>query len=149
MSNDGNATELTGLTSYSGGHNKASAITWQELVYAICWQKMQAESLALEDKIATATAFYCEHADNAPFVAAARLAVGPNGAPFRGTPHTNAQERCEAEAFMSQFPEEMHAWYDYNAGLEEPFFGLERMDPACRCLPRHCSSCPVVIGSRR
>ena len=85
---------------------------------------------------AAATAFYFEHMESAAFIAAGYLSPNNSAA-------TSAIERRQAEAFASCFPEEMDAWYAYNASLTEPFFGLERMDPACRCIPRHCGKCPA------
>lgn len=58
-----------------------------------------------------------------------------------------SQPACdiEAAAFMTVFPDEMHAWYDYNAGLADPLFSLGRIS-RCRCLPRHSNHCPATIA---
>ena len=41
---------------------------------------------------------------------------------------------------------DMQAWYDYNASLSEPLFGLPQ-DRHCRCLPRHTRRCPYTTQS--
>ena len=70
--------------------------------------------------------------ENAPFVAASILSAAHNVG-------IDARQRSLADAFMKLNVESMNQWYDYNAQLQEPLFGL---DKSCYCLPRHVGRCP-------
>ncbi len=70
--------------------------------------------------------------ENAPFVAASILSAAHNVG-------IDARQRSLADAFVKLNAESMNQWYDYNAQLQEPLFGL---DKSCYCLPRHVGRCP-------
>lgn len=111
--------------------------TWN-MVVATVWHDMQKRQLQLiEKESVSAMTFLMEHGDSAPFIAAAFL-----GDHFKGT-SANALvcgavvSRQQVMAYVREFADDMHAWYDYNSTLPEPLFGLDKSNIKCRCIPRH------------
>lgn len=128
------------------GSSCTSRLTWNQIECAISWKHKFGQEIFHQQRVemdfSLAVAFECENEGNASFVAAAALAHENRGS-------TAEEVRRAAKAYMRSFPEEMNRWYDYNATLSEPMFGLCRS--ACRCLPRHRSDshCATVTAAER
>lgn len=114
---------------------------WQELIYAVCWYRVNKNVLEIAELWTLAQRFLNLHGDSAPFIAAAYCASCADTQSTFECP--GEDDKKMALAFMGHFPEDMEGWYDYNASLEEPMLGLERTDKACRCIPRHFKKCPT------
>ena len=114
---------------------------WEEIIYAVCWYRVNRTELEVAEQWTLAQRFLNLHGDSAPFIAAAYCASCADSQSSFECP--GEEEKKMALAFMGHFPEDMEGWYEYNAGLEEPMLGLERSDKACRCIPRHFKKCPI------
>ena len=136
---------VTPATSRSQSFDQVSSsniiYNWQELVYAVCWYRVNKSVLEVAELWTLAQRFLNLHGDSAPFIAAAYCASCADTQSTFECP--GEDEKKMALAFMGHFPEDMEGWYDYNASLEEPMLGLERTDKACRCIPRHFKQCPT------
>ena len=136
---------VTPATSRSQSFDQVSGsniiYNWQELVYAVCWYRVNKSVLEVAELWTLAQRFLNLHGDSAPFIAAAYCASCADTQSTFECP--GEDDKKMALAFMGHFPEDMEGWYNYNASLEEPMLGLERADKACRCIPRHFKQCPT------
>jgi hypothetical protein len=117
------------------GPDPLEEMSWNVLIEAISWYRQNRDRLKEEKKTELGLNFSVIYGDDAAFMAAMNLAEY----------HTHKVEKEETTAslaYMHMFPEEMNAWYDYNASLKEPV--IENIAKGCRCLPRHTRNCPVI-----
>lgn len=148
---DGNEKELLAATC---ALQNAPGVTWRELVCAICYERVETDKREKAREVEDGLAFLATHGESAPFLAAAAVSAHQGTLDFLERSDDAAenelgakvgQSRRSALAFMRQFPDLMHEWYDYNARTREPIFGLEHVPRHCRCLPRHIDSCPHPV----
>lgn len=113
-----------------------SAVPWMtfdKLLHAASWHRVNRAIVQESRDAELAFAFFLQHQDDAPFIAAVNL----------GEYHAHKVEPADAQAslaFMRFYTEEMQAWYDYDAQSREPV--IENVALGCRCLPRHVKACP-------
>ncbi len=113
-------------------------MTWNDVLAAVSWYRENREVLATQTMIDLATCFFAQHGEDAAFIAAVNLVEY----------HTHRVGREESQAslaFMKVFPDQAHDWYDYDRASREPV--IEGVAKNCRCLPRHCKTCPASAAA--
>lgn len=113
-------------------YNISLDITWGEFFMGCCHQLIwRKDNKSMLDR-QIAMEFLAEHGGNpssAAFVAASIFIGDP--------PKSSKADQDKALAFMTVFPSECNAWYDYNRGLGESLLpGLHEVSRNCKCLPR-------------
>ena len=89
-------------------------LTWDELIYASCYQRVEFERAKKANSSEEAIQFFLQHGESAPFLAAAAFVS-------RGLTHEStassisaiSEEKRIAYNFMAHFSDEMNLWYDY------------------------------------
>jgi hypothetical protein len=112
-----------------------STISWNSIMEAVSWYRVNRERIRQELRADLAYTFSVSHGDDAPFLAAMTLYEYHNR-------RTNKSEIEAPMAFMQFFQEEMNDWYEADSRSREPM--IENVAKGCRCLPRHIRSCPCA-----
>ena len=97
------------LGSTDTGHDtNISMVTWQQIVFAVCWETTNRDRIESERQTANAHKFFKLFGESAPFLAAAGLAEfsGPLGKLYE----PQIVNREDALAFMVHYPMEMNEW---------------------------------------
>eukprot|EP00599_Poterioochromonas_sp_BG-1_P005830 CAMPEP_0173149516 /NCGR_PEP_ID=MMETSP1105-20130129/10372_1 /TAXON_ID=2985 /ORGANISM="Ochromonas sp., Strain BG-1" /LENGTH=683 /DNA_ID=CAMNT_0014064397 /DNA_START=689 /DNA_END=2740 /DNA_ORIENTATION=- len=111
------------------------SINWNLLLDAVSWYRHNRDRIRDEKRTEMGLTFSVIHGDDAAFMAAINLTE-------YHTHKVEKEETLASLAYMHIFPEEMNAWYDYNASLREPV--IENIAKNCRCLPRHNKTCSLA-----
>jgi hypothetical protein len=114
-------------------------ISMKTLLEAASWYHHNREAIQAELRTEFGLNFMLMHEDGACFVAASNLAE-------YHTHRVDKDEMVASIAYMEMFQDEMNAWYDYNATLQDPL--VPNIAVGCRCLPRHVRTCPVIANRR-
>lgn len=119
-----------------------SEMSWKYLFSVMSWGALNVDAYEEYTREGLAMNHIGNHGDAAAFMAAEICHQAQTDK------KVETSKNCkEARAYMIYFSEDMHAWYDYNNGLEDPI--IPKSVPNCRCLPRH-SRCacpdPVIVG---
>jgi hypothetical protein len=110
-----------------------SSISWNSILEAVSWYRINRERIRQELRADLAYTFSVTNGDDAPFLAAMTLYEYHN--------RRSIKSEIEAPlAFMQFFQEEMNDWYDADIKSREPM--IENVAKGCRCLPRHIRACP-------
>ncbi len=126
-------------------------LTWINVLNAACWYHIEMHHFKKPNQTSMiqnmveewSQTFVKMHGeDSAAFMAAAAFPLEND----RNHPKCSEEEKKWARAYMLVNPGIMENWYTYNAGLQEPMFGLQSADKKCKCLPRH-RSCPSSSSS--